>query len=311
MQLSLTCFACTAWNNRRTCPACHRRGSLNPMLRLHPLPAMLTREFFVAGTPLPSPNPLSGTPTPATLRPLDASRLTLSFGIHRSSFDPALQLLSPAPSPMKPLPSPSRAAIATNRGAVYGSSLQQDYNPSAYSAHLHQTPTFASLRSSPPAAASLPSQFVQHELQARHSAAHQHFDDMLHSSYIQESHEAHRPASPVMSSAEAAALKMELQASARASSCPTPLEITSVVSRIAQLQTARAEQLQQQVKTLQTRRPSPQRAAAPIMPPLQLRTAADVAAHEEVRALQAALASAHARNDVLEASVMHCLVFHV
>jgi hypothetical protein len=42
---------------------------------------------------------------------------------------------------------------------------------------------------------------------------------------------------------------------------------------------------------------------APInQPPLQLRTAADIAAHEEVRALQAALASAHSRNDVLQAS---------
>ena len=60
------------------------------------------------------------------------------------------------------------------------------------------------------------------------------------------------------------------------------------------------KQLQQQVKLLQARRPSPERAAPTSQPPLQLRTAADVAAHEEVRALQAALASAHARNEVLQ-----------
>jgi len=65
-----------------------------------------------------------------------------------------------------------------------------------------------------------------------------------------------------------------------------------------------------QVKMLHARRPSPERAVAaqpppppaPAAAPLQLRTAADIAAHEQVLALQAALASAHARNDVLQAS---------
>jgi hypothetical protein len=62
---------------------------------------------------------------------------------------------------------------------------------------------------------------MAHQLQARPSVAHQHLDDMLHSEYLQSSHEAHRPAPPVASSAaaaavkmeEAAALEMELQAS--------------------------------------------------------------------------------------------------
>jgi hypothetical protein len=84
-----------------------------------------------------------------------------------------------------------------------------------------------------------------------------------------------------------------------------------MVSLVVQQQTSRVEQLQQLVKTLQARRPSPERAAPPGQPPLQLRTAADVAAHEEVRALQAALASAHARNDVLQASSRRCLAFLV
>ena len=220
---------------------------------------------------------------------------------------------------MKPLPSPSRASMAASRGAVYGSSAEQDYNASAYSAHTLQTPTFASVRSSPAAAASLPSQFMVHQLQARHSAAHQHLDDMLQSEYMQSSHEAHHPAPPVASSAaaaalkmeEAAALKMELQASDGASSCPPPHDLICMVSLVVQQQTSRVEQLQQLVKTLQARRPSPERAAPPSQPPLQLRTAADVAAHEEVRALQAALASAHARNDVLQASARPCLVFLV
>jgi hypothetical protein len=75
-----------------------------------------------------------------------------------------------------------------------------------------------------------------------------------------------------------------------------------VISLVSQQQTASVAQLQQQVKLLQARRPSPERVAPMNQPPLQLRTAADIAAHEEVRALQAALASAHSRNDVLQAS---------
>lgn len=194
---------------------------------------------------------------------------------------------------MKPLPSPSRASAAASSGFAHFSRTERDYNPSEYAGNALQMSTFASVRSLPSAPAALRSQLAPQQLQGRDSGAAQHFDDMLQTEYMQASH--YRPASPAdMSKAEAAALKLELQVpSLRSAAC--------TVSPLAQQETSRVAQLQQQLKALQARRPSPERAAASKQPPPQLRTAADIAAHEEVRALQAALASAHSRNGVLEA----------
>jgi hypothetical protein len=207
---------------------------------------------------------------------------------------------------MKPLPSPSRASAAASSGFAHFSRTERDYNPSVYAGNALQTSTFASVRSLPSAPASFRSQLApqqqqlqQQQLQRRDSGGEQHFDDMLQTEYMQASREQYRPASPAdISNAEAAALKLELQVPPlRSAAC-----VGCAVSPFAQQETSKVAQLQQQLKALQARRPSPERAAASKQPPPQLRTAADIAAHEEVRALQAALASAHSRNAVLEAS---------
>jgi hypothetical protein len=200
---------------------------------------------------------------------------------------------------MKPLPSPSRASAAASSGFAHFSRTERDYNPSAYTGNALQASTFASVRSLPSAPASFRSQFAPQQLQGRDSGGEQHFDDMLQTEYMQDSREQYRPASPAdMAKAEAAALKLELQVPPlRSAAC-----VSCAVSPFAQQESSKVAQLQQQLKALQARRPSPERAAASKQPPPQLRTAADIAAHEEVRALQAALASAHSRNAVLEAS---------
>ena len=202
---------------------------------------------------------------------------------------------------MRPLPSPSRASAAASSGFAHFSRTERDYNPSVYAGNALQTSTFASVRSLPSAPASFRSQLAPQpqQLQRRDSGGEQHFDDMLQTEYMQASREQYRPASPAdMSKAEAAALKLELQVPPlRSAAC-----VGCAVSPFAQQESSKVAQLQQQLKALQARRPSPERAAASKQPPPQLRTAADIAAHEEVRALQAALASAHSRNAVLEAS---------
>lgn len=238
------------------------------------------------------------------LHPAAASRYGLSLhcfcGCHLMR---KLQLLSPAPSPMKPLPSPSRASLPASSSTAHSGTSDQGYNPAVYAADTPQTSTFSSFRSSPPApAGSFRSHLSLHQLQERDSDAEQQFDDMLQAERVPVPHPRHRPASPVaVSQDEAAALKMELQASPCALPLPSILRL-SRASPLMQRQGSQVAQLQQQLKALQARRPSPERVSAPNQPPAQLRTAADIAAHEEVRALQAALASAHARNGVLEVS---------
>jgi hypothetical protein len=80
---------------------------------------------------------------------------------------------------------------------------------------------------------------------------------------------------------------------------------------LSQQQSTKVAQLERQVTALQTRRTSPERLEVTNQAPLQLRTAADIAAHEEVRALQSALSSAHARIDDLQASTSGVVLSHM
>lgn len=94
-------------------------------------------------------------------------------------------------------------------------SREQEYDAAVYSGQLLQTSTFSSVRSTPTASSSLRSQLMMHQLPAPSSGMQQHsLDDLLQSDSLQEIRERRHPASPAaISSAEAASLKAELQAS--------------------------------------------------------------------------------------------------
>ena len=129
---------------------------------------------------------------------------------------------------MKPLPSPSRAAIAATSStfgssafssSTFGSRPEQDYIAAAYSGHMlpPQTSTFSSVRSSP--SATFQNQHVAHQHQ-RNAGMQQQLDDILQNDYMQISHEHRRPATPpALSSAEADALRLQLQASSAIRLC--------------------------------------------------------------------------------------------
>ncbi len=134
--------------------------------------------------------------------------------------DARWQLLSPAPSPMKPLPSPSVAATARSSSSAFSNSREQGYNAAVYSGHMLETPTFSTIRSSPSARLPPRSQTMMQHLQACSSGVQQHAldDDMAHIDNMQAFHEQFRPGSPAaLSSAESASLKLQLEASDRAS----------------------------------------------------------------------------------------------
>jgi hypothetical protein len=127
---------------------------------------------------------------------------------------------------MKPLPSPSGTAIAGSISIPFGNNREQGYNAAFYSGHAQQTQTFSSVRST----ASLPSQsqLMMHQFEAHSSGEQQHrLDNMQHAADVQvhehrqELREQRRiSSSAALSSAEAASLKLELQA--RDNTSPNP-----------------------------------------------------------------------------------------
>lgn len=129
---------------------------------------------------------------------------------------------------MKPLPSPSGTATAGSSSIPFGNNREQGYNAAFYSGHTLQTPTFSSVRSTLSASLPFQSQLMMHQFEARNSGEQQHrLDNVLHATDLQvhehrqELHEQRRPSpSAALSSAEAAALKLELQA--RDNTSPNP-----------------------------------------------------------------------------------------